>query len=166
MKDKADHSRGREKCELHQAYESYSDYAFPNNETRHPRCENEADYVLWTPTNDECQLTNWKCVMQKCTACNSIAPPGGGKDSYNWTPMITLNTYMTQFTCSHHGIIIHKIITTYLDAKVIYKNICFLCGQIIQSKTPDFTSGRLYERIKLVSIQRKIGDFHKDFYIQ
>ena len=46
MKDKADHSRGREKCELHQAYESYSDYAFPNNETRHPRCENEADYVL------------------------------------------------------------------------------------------------------------------------
>ena len=36
MKDKADNSRGRKKDELNQAYKSYADYAFPNNETRHP----------------------------------------------------------------------------------------------------------------------------------
>ena len=29
MKDKADHSRGRGKGELTQAYKSYADYAFP-----------------------------------------------------------------------------------------------------------------------------------------
>ena len=46
MKDKAYNSRGRGNNELTQAYKSYSDYAFPNNETRHPRCENEADSVL------------------------------------------------------------------------------------------------------------------------
>ena len=37
MKDKVDHSCGRGKYELSQAYKSYADYAFPNNKTRHPR---------------------------------------------------------------------------------------------------------------------------------
>ena len=43
---------------------------------------------------------------------------------------------------------------------------CFLCEKLIQSNTPAFTCGRLYEKVKLFSIQRKIGDFQKDFYIQ
>ena len=38
--------------------------------------------------------------------------------------------------------------------------------KIIQTKTPDFTRGKLHERVKLFSIQRKIGDFHKDYYIK
>ena len=80
--------------------------------------------------------------------------------------MITFNTYMTQFTCSHHGILVREKITTYLDAKGTYKNNCFLCEQLIQSRPPDFTRGRLYERVKLFSVQLNIGDFHKDFYIQ
>ena len=42
----------------------------------------------------------------------------------------------------------------------------FFCEELIKIKTPDFTRGKLYERVKLFSIQRKIGDFHKDFYIQ
>ena len=42
----------------------------------------------------------------------------------------------------------------------------FLCEQWIQDKNPDFTRGRLYERVKPIPIQRKIGDFHKYFYIQ
>ena len=46
------------------------------------------------------------------------------------------------------------------------KKTCFLCEQIIQAKTTDFIRRRLYDRVKLFSIQRKIGDFHKDFYIQ
>ena len=46
MKDKADNSRGWEKYELTQAYKSYSDYAFPNDDTCNPRCENVSDYVL------------------------------------------------------------------------------------------------------------------------
>ena len=58
MKDKADNPRGRRKYELTQSYESYSDYAFPTNESRHPRCKNAADYVLCTLTNDECQFPN------------------------------------------------------------------------------------------------------------
>ena len=58
MKDKADNSRGRNKGELTQAYKSYADYAFPNNETFHPRCDNVEDSVLCTPTNDEFQFTN------------------------------------------------------------------------------------------------------------
>ena len=73
---------------------------------------------------------------------------------------------MTQFTCSHHGILIRESITTYLYAKGTSKNTCFLCEQLIQANNPDLTHGRLYERVKLFSIQRKIGDFHKDFYIQ
>ena len=80
--------------------------------------------------------------------------------------MITFNTYMTQFTCSQYGILIREKITTYLDAKGTSKKTCFLCEKLIQAKTPDFTRRRLYERVKLFSIQRKIGDFHKDFYIQ
>ena len=73
---------------------------------------------------------------------------------------------MTQFTCSHHGILIREKITTYLDAKGKSKKNYFLCEQLIQTKTPDFTRKILYERVKLFSIQRKIGDFHKDFYIK
>ena len=80
--------------------------------------------------------------------------------------MLMFNTDMTQFTCSHHRILIRKKITTYSDAKGKSKNTCFLCEQLIQTKTPDFTRGRLYERVKLFSVQHKIGDFHKYFYIK
>ena len=58
MKDKAENSRGRVKYELTQPYKSYADYAFPEKQTRHPRCKNAADSVLCTPTNDECKLLN------------------------------------------------------------------------------------------------------------
>ena len=75
MKDKAENSRGRGKDELTQAYKSYADYAFPEKQTRHPRCENAADSVLCTSTNDECKFPNWKCVLRKCTYCNYIALP-------------------------------------------------------------------------------------------
>ena len=75
MKDKADNSCGRKKYELTQAYKSYADYAFPNDETRHPCCENAADCVLCTPNNDDFQFPNSKCVLQKCTACNYISLP-------------------------------------------------------------------------------------------
>ena len=73
---------------------------------------------------------------------------------------------MTQSTCSRNGILIRKKITTYLDEKVTSKNTCFLCEPLIQAKTPSFTRGRLYWRGKLLSVQRKIGEFHKEFYIQ
>ena len=76
MKDKADNSRRREKGELIQTSKSYADYAFPNDETRHQRCENAADYDICTPTNDSCQFINCECLLRKCTACNSIAIPG------------------------------------------------------------------------------------------
>ena len=71
-------------------------------------CENEADYVLCTPTNYECKLTNWKCVLRKCTVCSSIALLGVEMDSSKRAPMIMFNMYMTQFTCSHHGILIRE----------------------------------------------------------
>ena len=79
--------------------------------------------------------------------------------------MIMFNTYMTQFTCSHHGILILEKITTYLDAKGKSKRACFLCEEIIKIKTPDFTRGKLHDRVRLFSMQRKIGDFHNEFYI-
>ena len=39
MKEKAENSRGRGKYELTQSYKSHADYAFPEKQTRHPRCE-------------------------------------------------------------------------------------------------------------------------------
>ena len=108
MKDKAYNSRGRGKDELNQAYKSYAEYAFPEKQTLHPRCKNAADSVLCTPTNDECKFPNWKCVLRNCTVCRSIALPGVEMDSSNRAPMIMFNTYMTQFTCSHHGILIRE----------------------------------------------------------
>ena len=73
---------------------------------------------------------------------------------------------MNQFTCSHHSILIREKITTYLDAKGIYKKTCFSCGKLIQAKTPDFNLRIMYERVKLFPIQYNICGFHKDFYIQ
>ena len=108
MKDKAENSRGRGKDELTQAYKSYAEYEFPKKETHHPRCENAADSALCTPTNDEYKLPNWKCVVRKCTVCRSISLPGVEMDSSNRAPMIMCNTYMDQFTCSHHGILIRE----------------------------------------------------------
>ena len=63
---------------------------------------------LCSQTNRECQFTNRKYVLRKCTACTSIAIPGVERDSSNPEPMIIFNTYMTQFTCSHHGILIRE----------------------------------------------------------
>ena len=37
--------------------------------------------------------------------------------SSNRAPIIMFNTYMTQFTFSDHGILMHEKIATYLDAK-------------------------------------------------
>ena len=108
MKDKSENSRGRGKDELTQAYKSYADYAFPEKQTRHPRWKNAADSFLCTPTNDEYKLPNCKCVLRKCTVCSSIALPGVEVDSSNQAPMIMFNMYMTQFTSSHHGILIRK----------------------------------------------------------
>ena len=73
---------------------------------------------------------------------------------------------MTQFTCSSHGVLIREKITTYLDAKGKSKRTCFLCEELIKTKTPDFTRGKIHERVKLFSMQLKIGYFHKDFYIK
>ena len=86
--------------------------------------------------------------------------------SSNRAPIIMFATYMTQFTCSHHGILICEKITTSLDAKGKSKRTCFLCEELIKIKTPDFTRGKLHERVKLFSMQRKIGDFHNEFYIK
>ena len=166
MKDNADNSQGGKKYELTQAYKSYAEYAFPNDETCHPRCKNAADSVIYTPTNDECKSPNWKCVLQKCNAFTSISLPGGERDSPKQSPRITFNTYMTQFTCSHHVTLIREKITTYLDAKGTSKNTCFLCEQFIQAKTPYFTRRGMYDISEPFSIQRKLGDFQKDFYIQ
>ena len=58
MKDKSENSRRREKYELTQAYKSYDEYVFPEKQTRHPRCENAANSILCTPTNDECKFPN------------------------------------------------------------------------------------------------------------
>ena len=146
-----------------QSYKSYADYAFPQKQTRHPRCENAADSVLCTPTNDECKLTNWKCVLWKCNFCCGIALPAVEMDASIRAPMIMFNTYMTQFTCSHHGILILEKITTYLDAKGKSKRTCFLYEELIKINHPDFTHGKLHERVKLFPMQRKIGDFHKYF---
>ena len=64
MKDKSDNSRGRKKYELTQSYKSYAEYAFLNNENRHPRCENAADSVLCSPSIDEFQFAQ----LKMCTA--------------------------------------------------------------------------------------------------
>ena len=92
------------------------------------------------------------CVLRKCTVCSSIALPGFEMDSSNRAPMIMFNMYTTQFTCSHHGILIQKKITTYLDAKIKSKRTFFLCEELIKTKTPDLTSGKLHERVKLFSM--------------
>ena len=73
---------------------------------------------------------------------------------------------MTQFTCSHHGILIIEKITTYLDAKGKSKRTCFLCEELIKIKTPDLTRGKIHERVKLFTMQRKIGDIKNEFYIK
>ena len=121
MKDKADNSLGNKNMNQLKLTNHMLTTHFQNNENRHPRCENAADYVLCTLTNDECQLPNWKCVLWKCTACNSIALPGFEIDLSNRAPMLTFNTYMTPFTCSQYGIPTREKITTYLDAKITYK---------------------------------------------
>ena len=90
MKDKSQNSCGSGKDELTQAYKPYADYAVPEKQTRHPRCENAADSVLCTPTNDEFKFTNSKFVLWKCTVCRSIALPGVEMNSSNRAPMIML----------------------------------------------------------------------------
>ena len=97
MKDKADNSRERGKDELTQAYKSYADYAFPEKQSRHPRCKNAVDSILCTPTNDECKLPNWKCVLWKCTVCCAIALPAVEMDTSIRSPMIIYQHHIKLF---------------------------------------------------------------------
>ena len=53
-----------------------------------------------------------------------------------------------------------------MGAKGKSKRTCFLCEEIIKTKTPDFTGGKLHEIVQLFSMQHMIGDFHKDLYIK
>ena len=53
-----------------------------------------------------------------------------------------------------------------MDAKGKSKSNFFLCEELIKIKTPDFTRGKLHERVKFFSMQRKIGDLHNEFYIK
>ena len=85
------------------------------------------------------KFPNWKFVMRKCTVYRAIALPGVEMDTSIIAPMIMFNTYMTQFTCSHHGILVHERITTYLHAKGKSKMTCLLCEELIKIKTPDLT---------------------------
>ena len=165
-KNQKSRSMWKEKIWINSSLQIICWICISRKQARHPRWEKAANSVFCKPTNDECKFPNWKCVVRKCTVSCSIALPGVEIDSSNRSPMIMFNTYMTWSTCSHHGILIREKITTYLDAKGTSKKTCFLCEQLIQSRTPNSTRRRLYERVNLFSIQRKIGDFHKDFYIQ
>ena len=62
--------------------------------------------------------------------------------------------------------LILKKITTYLDAKGKSKRTFFLCEELIKINNPDFTRGKLHERVKLFSMQRNIGNFHNESYIK
>ena len=166
MKDKAYNSSGRGKDELTQAKKSYADYEFPERETRQPCCENAYDYVLCTPTNDEYKLPNWKCFLRKCTVCSSFALPGVEMDSSNRAPTNIFNTYVTQFNCSHYGILIREKITTYLDAKGKSKRICFSCEELIKTNTPDFTRGKLHYRVKRFPCNARLVSFTKTFILK
>ena len=53
-----------------------------------------------------------------------------------------------------------------MDEKGKFKRTCLLCEELIKIKTPDFTRGKLHEIVKLFFMQRKIGDFHSEFYIK
>ena len=76
------------------------------------------------------------------------------------------NTYMNQFICSHNGVLIREISTNYLNARGISKKTCFLCEELTKIKTPDFTRGKLHDRVKLFSMQQKIVNFHSECYIK
>jgi hypothetical protein len=165
MEVQANASRSRSKATLLEAYTTYADFVYPNNEPLHPRCETAADSVLCAPTT-ECSLPNWKCVLRQCSVCTTIAIPAIELDTSSTAPMIMFHTYMTQFSCSHHGVVILDKVSYYLDDKGKKKKTCWFCEQLIQAQTPDFERGRLYEKVKLFAIQRKIGEFHEHFYIQ
>ena len=53
-----------------------------------------------------------------------------------------------------------------MDEKGKSKRTCLLCEELIKIKTPDFKRGKLHERVKPFSMQRKIGGFHSEFYIK
>eukprot|EP00978_Attheya_sp_CCMP212_P009286 scaffold21956_cov70-Attheya_sp.AAC.2 len=156
MEAQANASRSRSKAMLLDAYTTYADFVFPNNEALHPRCENAADSVLCAPTT-ECSLPNWKCVVRHCPSCTSIAIPAVELDTSSTAPMIMFHTYMTQFSCSHHGVLILDKVTYYLDANGKKKKTCWFCEQLIQAKTPDFERGRLYEKIETLA-------YHQSYY--
>ena len=92
-------------------------------------------------------ISQLKMCPAEFTACTYIVIWGVEIYSSNQAPMITFNTYMTQFTCLHHGILIREKITTYFNAKKTSKKIYSLREIIIQGKTPDFTHERMYERV-------------------
>ena len=46
------------------------------------------------------------CPVEVFFFCSSIALPGVEMESSNQSPMNMFHTYMTQFTCSPHGMLI------------------------------------------------------------
>ena len=84
-----------------------------------------------------------KSVLWKCTVCCAIALPAVEMDTSIRAPMIMFNTYMTQFTCSHHGILILEKLPRIWMQKVNLKGLV--------SYVKNYSKSRLhFQRNKLV----------------
>eukprot|EP00978_Attheya_sp_CCMP212_P028595 scaffold99190_cov42-Attheya_sp.AAC.2 len=91
MEAQSNASRSRAKATLLEAYTNYAEFVFPDNEPRHPRCEDAADSVVCAPIT-EYNLPNWKCVLRRCSSCSTIAIPALELDISSTAPMIMFHT--------------------------------------------------------------------------
>ena len=122
MKDKADNSCGSKIYELTQSYKSYADYVFLKNETRHSRCEMQQIVVFVHRL-----MMNFNCPIGNLY-CGSVLPvlllfSQELKEIHQTELQLLCLTRILLNTCSHHGILIREIITTYLDARGTSKQI-------------------------------------------
>ena len=129
--------------------QSYSDFVNPHGEERHSRASLAAASMMCAPT-EEHGLPKWSCVLRKCGDCGPLVNHDIEIDISDAAPIIEFNTYLKQGYCSIHGVLPTRSL------------ICHACDT---STDTDTVRGKVTFRKKLFKLEKKIGEFHSEYYL-
>jgi len=139
----------RRRQTLEAQVQSYNDFVSPQGEERHSRASLAAASMMCTST-EEHGLPKWSCVLRQCNDCGPLICHAIETDISDSAPIIQFNTYLKQGYCSIHGVLPTRSI------------LCVVCDS---NNDTDVAHGKLTFRKKLFKLEKKIGEFHRDYYL-
>jgi hypothetical protein len=136
------------KIVMQQQYTTYKGFVRPEGRTRHGK-PHHAVLEIMCAKIVELGHHNWSCVLRRCELCPKFPIPAEESKTDDEAPTINFHHYVPFTKCSKHGPLV-------LRAKV-----CNACEELQENEK----KGKLQTRKELTLLCRKIGIFHRDYYL-